>query len=522
MVEISEIVDIDSLKAWVKDQPLEVAVAIAARTALRGIPLLWQWALSDLVSKHGATPLACLRCALVASVGARRPTGDLRVAAGSAAYAAEVDLDVSRKQKLDPPAAANAACAAAYTIVDSMDAAKESDPKNLVSTVHASVARTVSRLEAIEGEDLWSAIRGDCEALSKGGDVWGLPLWPEQNPLNQIWLDLRPRIIGLPGEWYFWVDWYDQMLSPGENAPDWDFLEQVALIEPNVWDAEPEAVNAAIEAVRKALAQERARHFIDPEILEKRSRELQTQLLSLRDEVSSLEARLPVLSRENEALHQRLSAMSKEMNAQEASFKDAFRDLKENYKSKFETALASFVEDQKIKAPVELWAAKECEHTRRSEAAWMRYLIYLFVVAALIVSIVLVLCYGNEALEQVLTPVGCDPMTRPELCNGFSFRGMIVSGSALTLLTLALWIARLQMKVFISERHLALDARERRAFAQAYIGLINEGDSVTKDAKDQRALVYAALFRPSSDGMIKEENGMDPSLTAALSKLLSK
>ena len=92
----------------------------------------------------------------------------------------------------------------------------------------------------------------------------------------------------------------------------------------------------------------------------------------------------------------------------------------------------------------------------------------------------------------------------------------------LTLLTLALWFARIQMKEYLSERHLALDARERRAFAQAYIGLINEGDSVTDEARDQRALVYAALFRPSSDGIIKEDSGIDPSLTAALSKLLSK
>jgi hypothetical protein len=35
-------------------------------------------------------------------------------------------------------------------------------------------------------------------------------------------------------------------------------------------------------------------------------------------------------------------------------------------------------------------------------------------------------------------------------------------------------------------------------------------------------LVYAALFRPASDGTVREEGGLDPSVAAALSKFLMK
>ncbi|WP_291240177.1 hypothetical protein [Gemmobacter sp.] len=35
-------------------------------------------------------------------------------------------------------------------------------------------------------------------------------------------------------------------------------------------------------------------------------------------------------------------------------------------------------------------------------------------------------------------------------------------------------------------------------------------------------LVYAALFRPGADGTVREEGGIDPAISAALSKLLTK
>ena len=134
------------------------------------------------------------------------------------------------------------------------------------------------------------------------------------------------------------------------------------------------------------------------------------------------------------------------------------------------------------------------------------------------------LCAGlftPDALITAFAPPGCDPIAKPELCSGFSFRGLLVTASALTFLTLCLWFVGLQMKEYLSERHLALDARERRAFAQAYVSLLGIDDA-SEEAREQRALVYAALFRPGSDGIVKEDGGIDPALTAAISKILSR
>ncbi|WP_157947034.1 hypothetical protein [Thalassobius sp. I31.1] len=125
-----------------------------------------------------------------------------------------------------------------------------------------------------------------------------------------------------------------------------------------------------------------------------------------------------------------------------------------------------------------------------------------------------------DNLLALLSPPGCNIETGSG-CGGLSLRGTLVIGALLTLFTVSLWFTRLQMKLYLAERHMRLDAREREAFTKAYIGLLSAGDT-SEEAAQQRALVYGALFRPGSDGTVKEEGGLDPAISAAVSKLLSR
>ena len=86
-------------------------------------------------------------------------------------------------------------------------------------------------------------------------------------------------------------------------------------------------------------------------------------------------------------------------------------------------------------------------------------------------------------------------------------------------LSLTLWATRLQYRVFLSERHLALDASEKKAFAETFLAM-KEGEDV---GTDNEAIVFAALFRPTQDGIIKDdESGVDISAAAMLAKQLGK
>ncbi|MGR3622009.1 DUF6161 domain-containing protein [Pseudophaeobacter sp.] len=193
----------------------------------------------------------------------------------------------------------------------------------------------------------------------------------------------------------------------------------------------------------------------------------------------------------------------------------------EDFAKGLDAAQSAFTEQQAIRAPVDLWKEKQQEHVTAKATNFAFFVAGLLTAAGFVIALIYLLATQATYVEGLLAPVGCDPSLPGSDCGGFSLKGTLLAAGVLTLFTLLLWFIRLQMKLYLAERHLALDARERLAFAQSYLGLVREGD-VSEEAREQRALVYAALFRPASDGTVREEGGLDPSFAAALSKFLMR
>jgi RNA-splicing ligase RtcB len=86
-------------------------------------------------------------------------------------------------------------------------------------------------------------------------------------------------------------------------------------------------------------------------------------------------------------------------------------------------------------------------------------------------------------------------------------------------MSLILWIIRLQYRIYLSERHLALDASEKTAFAETFMAM-KEGANVHSD---NEAIVLSALFRPTQDGIIKDDDGtLDLWAASLLAKQLGR
>lgn len=77
------------------------------------------------------------------------------------------------------------------------------------------------------------------------------------------------------------------------------------------------------------------------------------------------------------------------------------------------------------------------------------------------------------------------------------------------------WALRLVVRMFLSHLHLLTDAGERVVMVQTYLSLL-EGDHLT--SKEDRQLILQALFRPASDGIVKDE-GVPFSLAEALTRI---
>jgi Family of unknown function (DUF6161) len=73
------------------------------------------------------------------------------------------------------------------------------------------------------------------------------------------------------------------------------------------------------------------------------------------------------------------------------------------------------------------------------------------------------------------------------------------------LVTILFWIGRFLSRLYLSERHLAIDAKLRATMAKTYLALASNQKVDEKD----RALVLAPLFRAGNDGLIQEDTGLD-------------
>jgi hypothetical protein len=74
------------------------------------------------------------------------------------------------------------------------------------------------------------------------------------------------------------------------------------------------------------------------------------------------------------------------------------------------------------------------------------------------------------------------------------------------------------VRIFISNLHLENDAAERVTMAKTYLALLRDG-SLPKD--DSIGTILAALFRPTGDGIVKDE-GLPPTAIEWLTKLGGK
>ncbi len=160
-------------------------------------------------------------------------------------------------------------------------------------------------------------------------------------------------------------------------------------------------------------------------------------------------------------------------------------------------------EHMKLKAPVDYWTTKAGKH--RGNAATYGIAIMIFAVAASAA-----LGFGLYELGQHM--VNLASANRPPAVL-FVFASMGAVGA-----TIIFWVARVLVRLFLSEHHLAIDAEERATMALTYLALTAD----EKADEKERALVLASLFRPTADGIVKDDAAPDLAPGAILSKILAK
>jgi len=257
-----EITDRESLKAWLETRPRADAVLIAARAALRVLPLVVRALDNDAERRRRTVVLPTFRAAAVAGFAGTWPeqaTADVRRAARAAADAA---ASAARAAYAAIQADADAAVRAAYAAraVQAVRAARAARAAADAAYAAAYAAAAATGTYAAYADAVYAAIQADAAALEDGADhadVAARPLWPRGTPdwAQADWHDLSDRLAAADrdsGEgWQVWIDWYRARLQgvPVDHLRDPATMPRqraIVLIDDDIWDQGPVTVNAEI------------------------------------------------------------------------------------------------------------------------------------------------------------------------------------------------------------------------------------------------------------------------------------
>lgn len=187
------------------------------------------------------------------------------------------------------------------------------------------------------------------------------------------------------------------------------------------------------------------------------------------------------------------SDQSTKFNEAQISRHDEFDKLRGKHAEDMESLRKTFREEIALRAPAEYWEKKRVGHRNLAWVTGIASFAGIAIAAAVLGSQI------HELLQ------GTAPNASPE-----SWRIGILVIIAIFLV----WGVRLFVRMFLSHLHLLTDSGERVVMVQTYLSLL-EGDRLA--SKEDRQLILQALFRPASDGIVKDE-GLPTSLAEALTR----
>lgn len=194
-----------------------------------------------------------------------------------------------------------------------------------------------------------------------------------------------------------------------------------------------------------------------------------------------------------EAIRQAAEGQVNSFSVAQGERDEAFAVLKQEHEQAMEALRKTFREELALRAPAQYWMEKRKGH--RLWAAVTGGLSFMGIGSAAVG-----LGWQIHDLLQK-TPVDSQPET-------WRLAVLALIG------VFSVWALRLLVRMFLSHLHLLTDAGERVVMVQTYLSLL-EGDHLT--SKEDRQLILQALFRPASDGIVKDE-GVPFSLAEMLTR----
>ena len=241
-----------------RELPRPVVVLLAARAALRVLPLIGGVTRSDRTTRSGSdrrlstVAISVFRAnavGWVAGTGRPAPRAAARAAADAARAAAAVALAADAARAVAAAAAARAVAADAVAAVavaaDAVAAA--------AAAARAADARAADAVRQAFDDDM--SFVNELDHTLAADRLAQRPLWPSGQPgwATSAWDGLEADLLRQDPSWQVWTTWYeDRILAPG-SSPDPALEDIIQVLPDDFWDRPPAEVNADLLSRASAI-----------------------------------------------------------------------------------------------------------------------------------------------------------------------------------------------------------------------------------------------------------------------------
>ena len=209
----------------------------------------------------------------------------------------------------------------------------------------------------------------------------------------------------------------------------------------------------------------------------------------LKTELSTMEETIP--KRKNEVLNY-MKSTSDEFDIWKNDFKENINDWRDEideWKEKIEKKLTIFEntyrEKLKLEEPEKLWNEK-AKNYGKAYKLWGVFVILLSGAIVYFVNKIITEFYFNSRLNSI---------SDNDILNYFPKTFLFVG-----ILSLALYVLRVFVKITLSNKHLQLECEQKAALTRFYQALVYEGQNINEN---ERLIIFNALFSKTESGLIK-------------------
>lgn len=232
--------------------------------------------------------------------------------------------------------------------------------------------------------------------------------------------------------------------------------------------------------------------------LEKRARESEQLVISLDDRVKKAiqeaeENKDTFVNRVETDLQEAINFNSKRYESQIEELNTKLESEKQKAKEKISNFVESYKSEIQLKAPVSYWEDNKKFHRKRAK---------YFGIACLIIA---------PFIFALITWVGWEVLSTDSIVWGKI--GVIVFATSL-----AVWLIRILVRMYLSHNHLELSSQERIIMTKSYLALLSEGGA---SSPEERQLVLQSIFKPSATGIISDD-AAPPSVIELINRTTSR